>query len=1042
MTKTTSRLALSTAFVLCSGGLAPAAADAQAVAVYTDRPAVPVPIEQVRSLDRTGLRHLWAWAADAPPRKLAADQLGELQLERGGAVAEVEVVGRGSGPAADRSADPTEALVAIAAPVSMWGEVPEPLLPRWPLLEGRAQVPVADEPWRLRVIGRALGSWWVDPDPQARRVQVQLGAATTLSARVRDGEGEPLPAFVSLLEGDGRGGERLLAQGRADERGTVELDAVPDGKVLTLVVGAPGFAPSVVSGETGRLPGIIALSRGSTVAAVVADDRGAPVQGAAVRAELYPQAGSNALVARETETDAQGRVALAGLPPGRAVVAVRADGFSPLSREVEVAADSVDLGKLVLSRSVAVPIAVHSDEGGPVPAAQVRLPLLPPVETDRRGMARLAGLHPTASSAVTVEAEGFLPRELSLSPPLPEVVTVILQRAFTVDGRFLDPAGAPVGEARVRVARGERYEIRDTDGDGRFRLALTPESPYELTFSVPSGERLQLALAPGLPGEVRDLGDLRAERGLTLVGRVLRGDDGAPAAGARIWLPRPQADGALVAWVHGDLVQAVSDGQGFFRLSGLPPVPLLLRIDAAGLAREHLEVVPEAGLLELDVGDLWLDGGGTVVVTLDEDGEAVGQLDLRNEWLEIDMLTRPSSAGEIVFENIPEGRSTVSVARGGHLLCEEEVAVESGRTTEVPCAAPETLVQGRVWVDEQPAPGGTLVWKSDHDPPGGALILHSRSPLGLRRSSVYGAGRPAVEVLVDDDGWFETRWLRPGLWKVTLSGPRGRFLHRGMVEVPEVDEHSVDLRFGGSTVSGWVVDDDEAAVAEAVVRELDSGATALSDAAGAFALQGLEPGTRRLQARRKGLSSAIVSTDVVAGEPTSAVRLVLSDEGSGRLTIVVEDPLGGAAGGAFCFVEADGRPLQILTTGSVGTAEATFAAPYPSRVRVAAYHRGMWSLGAWSAYDDAEGSLVVGFPDAGSVQVLSEDTSAGPLGLVSTAGWDLGRLSVLLGLRPALPAGGVLQIDGLPPGAYQLAIGSLTRPIVVEAGERAEVELP
>ncbi|HUE95303.1 MAG TPA: carboxypeptidase-like regulatory domain-containing protein [Longimicrobiaceae bacterium] len=208
---------------------------------------------------------------------------------------------------------------------------------------------------------------------------------------------------------------------------------------------------------------------------------------------------------------------------------------------------------------------------------------------------------------------------------------------------------------------------------------------------------------------MRDLGDLRAERGMAIVGRVFRGDDGAPVAGARVWLPRPQAEGPLVGWVHGDLVQAKTDADGAFRLSGLPPVPMLLRIDAAGLARRHLEVLPEPGLLELDLGDLWLDRGGSVVVTLARHDDATGRLDLRNEWLEIEMLTRPATDGEIVFDNVPEGASTVSVLRGEDLQCEERVVVETGRATGVDCAAPETVVRGRAWVDERPALGGSLV---------------------------------------------------------------------------------------------------------------------------------------------------------------------------------------------------------------------------------------------------------------------------------------------------------------------------------------------
>ncbi len=78
-------------------------------------------------------------------------------------------------------------------------------------------------------------------------------------------------------------------------------------------------------------------------------------------------------------------------------------------------------------------------------------------------------------------------------------------------------------------------------------------------------------------------------------GRLVSARDGEAVAGARVWMPRPSEEGALLAWVDRDILQGVSGVDGRFRLSGLPESPLMLRIDAAGFARTHLPVTPAGG---------------------------------------------------------------------------------------------------------------------------------------------------------------------------------------------------------------------------------------------------------------------------------------------------------------------------------------------------------------------------------------------------------------------------------------------------------------
>ncbi len=108
------------------------------------------------------------------------------------------------------------------------------------------------------------------------------------------------------------------------------------------------------------------LANGDTLAGTVRDRDGRPVAGAVVALpELH----------RATRSDADGRFHLAGIPPGRYTITVRAPGFAPLAREVSVAgATALDLA-LERTALVMEPVTVTATRaplqagGSPLPAA-------------------------------------------------------------------------------------------------------------------------------------------------------------------------------------------------------------------------------------------------------------------------------------------------------------------------------------------------------------------------------------------------------------------------------------------------------------------------------------------------------------------------------------------------------------------------------------------------------------------------------------------------------------------------------------------------
>ncbi len=133
-------------------------------------------------------------------------------------------------------------------------------------------------------------------------------------------------------------------------------------------------------------------------------------------------------------------------------------------------------------------------------------------------------------------------------------VSVHLTASGTVSGRVLDDAGRPVvGESlgldgEAFTSHGGRVPDEYTDGRGRFSFESVPEGRSRLSFpSAPQGLLSTLGtVTVSRPGQVVDLGDLRAQRDLR--GRVaLRVDisPGGPPDGT--WpldLRSVEADGA------------------------------------------------------------------------------------------------------------------------------------------------------------------------------------------------------------------------------------------------------------------------------------------------------------------------------------------------------------------------------------------------------------------------------------------------------------------------------------------------------------------
>jgi len=709
------------------------------------------------------------------------------------------------------------------------------------------------------------------------------------------------------------------------------------------------------------------------------------------------------------------------------VLVLRAGGRALTTRQVKLRAGANDLGTDTLAPGVALTVRLVGDDALPVAGGTVRYGRLVEARSGADGLARLEGL-PLAPLDLRGTADRHLEGRARVNPPFPPVVELTLPRAFTSEGRIVGGDRQPLAGAWLKIVEGSHSLHPTVEESGRFLLDLSPGAKVHLEAGAPGAVSERWPVVPGAAGEWRDLGDLVLGRGLEVTGRVVAADTGEPLAGARIWAPRPGPYGPGIAWIFGDLVEAVSGSDGHFRLSGLRAGPLLLRVDAPARARAHRDLLLDDEEPVADAGKIALAQGTTVHVVAAglaladaERHTAEATVDLRGEWQALDLLRAPLREGRATVRHVPPGPVLVSVRTDLRVLCEQAVNVPAGEPEiEVECEADGPEVSGTVWSGSYRATGGSLTWS---------------------REQASRGRRPPVLVEVAPDGSFGTTELVAGRWTVTWNAPDGGLSPPLEVTIPAVERFEVALRFPGEGLAGRVVDDEGEPVARARVSELLGGAFALSGADGAFVLSGIPPGPYAVQAREGDLASEIVEGVLEADRPEPEIVLVLGEGRRPQLAVRVATAAGAPASGAFVFLDLAGQGVRILTTDATGQATAELSPPLPERVRVAATTGGGWSFGSWVPWREARGGLRATLGDARLLVRLEEEGSGGVPRLLAPGGWDLGLLVQLLGTPLRLAPDAPLLLAGLPAGSYRIELGAAAATVDLAAEEIVEITL-
>nr|MDP9121893.1 carboxypeptidase-like regulatory domain-containing protein [Acidobacteriota bacterium] len=373
---------------------------------------------------RAGLVAGWTWTERRAPRRLLAERIGRDRLPDDDARLAVAVIRREAG-----QKSPAD-LRLIAAPTEMWIEVPEALLPSWPVpKDGKLSIPIeSGRAWRLRVAGRREGTWWVNVGPGRRSVSLLAVPASDIDLSVLDPGGRPAAALDGFLqEPSGRGGSLRPWERVSRDKGRVEVLGLPDEAEVSLTLFEAGTAPLVLRGRPSALPRQVRLSAGAELAGRLVDTRGRPVPNVALSAEAFTSDTLPQLLTSGTRSGPQGEWNLGGLPPGKVAWSASLPGYLPLAETLDVEGgvrQDVGTRTLVPGQTVAVDVA---DEAG-VKVAGARVQALAgklEAVADASGVAWLSGL-PQAPLEVTGSAPGHLDGRAVLNPPFSSPSQLIL----------------------------------------------------------------------------------------------------------------------------------------------------------------------------------------------------------------------------------------------------------------------------------------------------------------------------------------------------------------------------------------------------------------------------------------------------------------------------------------------------------------------------------------------------------------------------------------------------------------------------------------
>jgi protocatechuate 3,4-dioxygenase beta subunit len=368
---------------------------------------------------------------------------------------------------------------------------------------------------------------------------------------------------------------------------------------------------------------VIRLAGGGDILGQVVDPDGRPVPDARVRLAAKGTRG-----VRRALSDRGGVFSFTGVAPGPVTLMVSALGYDELRRtDVSVIAGEEIEVRLVLAPQAGFGGVVLSPRREPVGGAAVyvlpvgaelpagHVPLRPDTYTSDDGRFWI-GRAPAGPVELYATHPSWGPSDRAPTPAPGRTVELVLSAGGRLVGSVVGSRGAPVPRfgawlvsfrptegGRTRSGGLPRVEVNDASGLFAFE-GLAP-GVYDVRIAAPGYPLVVSRSHEVRAGGETNTGPIVLSRGGAVVGRVIDAATGAPVAGASV-LP---ASGGMMGFGGGG-PGGVSDEAGIFRLDGLPPERLSLRVQAAGYMTKLASgvEVPEDG--EADAGVIALAATG------------------------------------------------------------------------------------------------------------------------------------------------------------------------------------------------------------------------------------------------------------------------------------------------------------------------------------------------------------------------------------------------------------------------------------------------
>ncbi len=785
-----------------------------------------------------------------------------------------------------------------------------------------------------------------------------------------------------------------------------------------------------------------ALDRGRRAVGRVVDGEQQPIGGAKVTLRSAPAGGDPRsrmrMMARgeeqqetyEATTGARGEFALAGLPAGRFDLEARAAGFAPRvvpGLEIPAGDGEQDLGTVLLQPGEALEGRVTDPQGQPVAEAEVRVAAAgrDPVFalfarqgetadawTDVTGWFRVADLVPGQPVTVVVTRKGYSTAEVPGVKLPAEPLAVTLQPAIRVSGRVVDPGGEPVPRAQVMAfaerQRGGARAMRtggraQSDEEGRFVIEEVEPGTLRVTATAEGRQPAELGGIAAPPGRDVEGLELVLAPGATVEGRVTDAD-GRPVPGVLVNPVEPDRPGTRMMMMFRG---GTSDGDGWYRIEGLPPGPrsIAAEDDQGRRAVGDLDVRPGSNRLDLrfrggvEVAGRVVDAEGTPVA----DAEVALAAPNRG-WGEQRVTT--GAGGGFVLEGVGEGEYRLLASKEGYAAAESDPFKVAG----APVTGLEIRLQG----------GGAIT--------GRVLGLEPDAlPRVMVRANRAGGGGSFQfqQGVVDFEGRYRFAALAAGEWRVSAELPgSGRRADGRVTLEPGAAEAVLDLDFGaGLTLSGRVVRG-AAPVAGAVVDVVGSDVadygSADTDREGSFRITGLEAGTYDVTVRAGG--AQVREQVALQGDREVVLELEVAAVAGRVIDTTERAPIAGAS-----------VHLEPAEAGerSFWWDQSAVATDAQGRFRLAEVAAGRWRLRVErEGYGAVARELEVrGGADVEDLEVALEPTSGLVVEVVRATGGAPSSvlLAVLDGAGQAVTGGfqetgenGRVRLSTVPAGSYEV----------------------